>query len=52
VSRSELGEKTRRYRIGKFLLDDTLKALEKREQVRIEIIPGGTKPKTLIHLLE
>jgi hypothetical protein len=52
VSRSELGEKTRRYRIGKFQLDDTLKALEERGQVRIEIIPGGTKPNTVIHLLE
>ena len=52
VSRSELGEKTKCYRIGKFILDDTLKTLEKREQVRIEIISSGTKPKTLIHLLE
>jgi hypothetical protein len=52
ASRSELGEKTRRYRMGKFQLDDTLKVLEERGQVRIETIPGGTKPKTLIHLLE
>jgi hypothetical protein len=52
VSRSALGEKTRRYRIGKFELDDTLKLLEERGQVRIETIPSGTKPKTLIHLLE
>jgi hypothetical protein len=52
ISRSELGEKTRRYRIGKFSLDDTLKMLEDREQARVEIISSGTKPKTLIHLLE
>jgi hypothetical protein len=52
ISRSALGEKTRRYRNGKFLLDDTLKTLEKRGQIRIEEIPSGTKPKTLIHLLE
>jgi hypothetical protein len=52
ISRSALGEKTKRYRIGKFVLDDTLGMLEGRGQVRIETIHGGTKPKTLIHLLE
>jgi hypothetical protein len=52
ISRSALGEKTKRYRIGSFVLDDTLKTLEEREQVRIETITSGTKPKTLIHLLE
>ena len=52
VSRSALGEKTKRYRIGKFSLDDTLKVLEERGQVRIETTSLGTKPKTLIHLLE
>jgi hypothetical protein len=52
VSRSALGEKTRRYRIGKFSLDDTLKLLEERGHVRIENIPSGTKPKKMIHLLE
>jgi hypothetical protein len=52
VSRSVLVRKTQGYRGGKFVLDDTLKLLEERGQVRIEKVPGGTKPKILIHLLE
>jgi hypothetical protein len=52
VSRSALSEKTRRYRMGKFSLDDALKTLEDCGQIRIETLVTGTKPRTLIHLLE
>jgi hypothetical protein len=52
ISRSDLGEKVKHYRIGKFSLDETLEALKEHGRIRIETISGGTKPKTLLHLLE
>jgi hypothetical protein len=54
VSQSGLVRKTQMYRRGQFSLDDTLRLLAERGQIRIEKekVPGGTKPKILIHRLE
>ena len=52
ISRSELYQKTRRYREGKFSLDDTLELLKTRGDIEIKTMHDAKKPTMLIRLLE
>jgi hypothetical protein len=52
ISQRDLVRKTQGYGKGNFSLENTLKLLEERGNVRIEEIPTGARPKIMIHLLE